>query len=370
MSSDSDVIVPIADLPAWIVQQVIETNDGGRVIAGIGQSLVAAGMPLRLMGFGTPSLSVEHRGVFLSWRPGSAVERVFAPHGDVAFERTPISAALDAERYFVRWDLARGEGCAELPILEHLRIEGCTEYLLDIVGFPPGTGLRGVGLFYVTDRPGGFTEADLVILRSLRDVSSLAVFRFSLSYALTNLLDAYVGTRTAAHVLNGRVCRGEGELISAAILMVDLKGFTSLADREDPHRLVGWLDEHLDALGCDVGRYGGDIFKFTGDGFIAAFRAENAATPCEACRGALAAARAGLARNRALAAQRQAAGEPLAPGGPGASLRTRRLRQHRNGRSAGLHGHRPCRERGESHRSPMRRDRSQPIDIRQFCSSM
>jgi adenylate cyclase len=106
------------------------------------------------------------------------------------------------------------------------------------------------------------------------------------------------------------VRRGEGELISAAILMVDLKGFTSLADREDPHRLVGWLDEHLDALGCDVGRHGGEIFKFTGDGFIAAFRAEDAASPCEACRGALAAARAGLARNRALATRRQAAGEP------------------------------------------------------------
>ncbi|MGU3388706.1 hypothetical protein ACLBYG_29710 [Methylobacterium sp. D53M] len=112
------------------------------------------------------------------------------PHGDEEFERTPISVALDAERYFVRWNLVRGEGCAELPILERLRLEGCTEYLVDIVGFPAGTGLRGVGLFYATDRPSGFNDADLAILSSLRAAYSLAVFRFSLSHALTNLLEA------------------------------------------------------------------------------------------------------------------------------------------------------------------------------------
>lgn len=171
--------------------------------------------------------------------------------------------------------------------------------------------LRGVGLFYATDRLGGFTDADVAVLQGLREAFSLAVLRLALSYALTNLLDAYVGARTRPLVLTGRVRRGEGELISAAILLADLKGFTALADWEEPHRLVGWLDEHLDALGREVGRCGGEIFKFTGDGFIAAFPAEDGgAPPCAACAGALAAVRAGLAHNRALERVRHAAGEP------------------------------------------------------------
>ncbi|MGI3901560.1 MAG: adenylate/guanylate cyclase domain-containing protein [Janthinobacterium lividum] len=183
--------------------------------------------------------------------------------------------------------------------------------MLDIVGFPAGTALRGVGLFYATDRLGGFTDEQVAVLRSLRDASSLAVLRFALSHALTSVLNAYVGARTAPRVLNGGVRRGEGELVSAAILLTDLKGFTALADREDPLRLVGWLDEHLDALGREVGLHGGEIFKFTGDGFIAAFPDEGVGgSPCAACEGALAAARAGLAHNRALADLRRVAGDP------------------------------------------------------------
>jgi adenylate cyclase len=307
----ADLTIQLADLPGWIAQQALETDDGEAVIADLGRSLVAAGVPIRLLGFGTPSLSAAHRGVFMSWRPGATVEHFFAPHGEVDHDRSPIEAALDSERYYVRWDLARDPECATLPQLVRLRDEGCTEYLLDIVGFPPGTDLRGVGLFYATDRPGGFSEADVAILRSLREALSLAILRFALSHALENLLEAYVGPRTAPLILNGRVRRGEGELISAAILLADLKGFTALTDRADPHRLVGWLDEHLDALGRDVGRHGGEIFKFTGDGFIAAFPAEDAATaPCAACTAALAAARAGLAHNRALEARRRDAGAP------------------------------------------------------------
>lgn len=307
----SDAIVTLTDLPAWIARQVTETNDGEAVVAGLGRSLVAAGIPVRLVGFGTRSLSTVHRGVLLSWRPGTAVEHVFALHGDTEPERSPIGAAIDSKRSFIRWDLARDAECDRLPALVRLREEGCSEYLLDVVDFPAGTDLRGVGLFYVTDRPGGFTEGDVAILRGLREVFSLAVLRFSLSYALQNLLEAYVGPRTAPLVLNGRVRRGEGELVSAAILLADLKGFTALADRAEPHRLVGWLDEHLDALGREVAHHGGEIFKFTGDGFIAAFRAEDAAAaPCAACMAALAAARAGLAHNRDLKAPRREADAP------------------------------------------------------------
>ena len=120
-----------------------------------------------------------------------------------------------------------------------------------------------------------------------------------------------MGDNTAGRVLTGRVRRGEGELMAAAILLVDLKGFTATADREDPLRLVGWLAEHLDALGQDVERHGGEILKFTGDGFLAVFPVlDTDAWPCAVCGRALAATRAGLAHNRALEARRRAAGDP------------------------------------------------------------
>ena len=311
MTPFPDIPVPLADLSAWLARQARETQDGDTILDGLGRSLVAAGLPVCLLGFGTTSLSPTFRGVTLTWRRDGGVDKEMTPHEDPSFDDTPISMTLAGGRTFARWRLEQGEGCDAIPRLAERRAQGCTDYLLDILSFPPGTALRGVGLFYATDRPGGFTEDDVATLHRHRDAYSLGVLRYALSHALESMLQAYVGPRTAGRVLDGGVRRGRGELIPAAILLADLKGFTALADREDPLRLVGWLDEHLDALGHEIGRRGGEIFKFTGDGFIAAFPAENGASrPCAACTGALAAARAGLAANRRLEAGRRAADEP------------------------------------------------------------
>ncbi|WP_237477626.1 adenylate/guanylate cyclase domain-containing protein [Lichenibacterium dinghuense] len=299
----------LAELPYWIARQARGSRDGDLILDGLARSLRAAGLPLCLVGFGTTALSAVHRGVTLSWWRDAGVEMEFTAHG--APDNTPISAVLAEGRTSARWRLERGEGCDAVPRLAARRAQGCTDYLLDILPFPPGTALRGVGLFYATDRPGGFSEAEIAVLDAQRDIFSLAVLRYALSHALEDLLRAYVGPRTAARVLNGGVRRGQGELMPAAILLADLKGFTAATDREDPRRLVGWLDEHLDALGLGIAPNGGEILKFTGDGFIAVFPVEDRdASPCRVCGQALAAARAGLDGNRQLEARRRAAGEP------------------------------------------------------------
>ena len=63
--------VPLTGLPAWISRRVTESDDGGTIVAGIGQSLVVGGVPVRLVGFGTRSLNAIHRGFLLAWRPGT-----------------------------------------------------------------------------------------------------------------------------------------------------------------------------------------------------------------------------------------------------------------------------------------------------------
>ena len=310
MTTDDDVPVPLSELPAWLARQARELRDGEVVIDGLGRSLVAAGLPICLLGFGTTSLSATSRGVNLSWRNGR-IDMEMAAHGDPDPDDSPISATLADGRTSARWRLEHGEGCATIPRLAERRAQGCTDYLLDILPFPPGTALRGVGLFYATDRPGGFTDDEIAVLHRHRDVYSLGVLRYALSHALENMLEAYVGPRTAARVLGGGVRRGEGQVISAAILLVDLKGFTHLTDHQDPLEVVGWLDQHLEALGQGIGPAGGEILKFTGDGFIAVFPVEDRdARPCGICGRALDAVRAGLAANRALERPRRAAGEP------------------------------------------------------------
>ena len=47
----------------------------------------------------------------------------------------------------------------------------------------------------------------------------------------------------------------------AAVVLVDLKRFTALTDRDEPMQVVGWLDQHLEALGSGIEAHGGEIIK-------------------------------------------------------------------------------------------------------------
>ncbi len=303
-----------ADLPAWIARRATEEPDGRVLLEALGIALNDAGVPVSRISIGAPSISPVHRGITLVWRRGAGVAftpTVHGPDGEAEFERSPI-AALKAEGHrFGRWNLEAGEGCNRFRLMAEVRGEGGTDYLMYVVRFPPGLAIMGASLSYVTDRAGGFSDADLVLIEHHLPAFGLAVLRLCLSKTLSGLLDAYLGPRTAERVMAGQVRRGQGELMSAAVLLVDLKGFTAAADREDPRRLVGWLDDHLDALGLGVEPNGGEILKFTGDGFIAVFPADDgAALPCAVCGRALEAARTGLAHNRLLEENRRSAGEP------------------------------------------------------------
>jgi adenylate cyclase len=139
----------------------------------------------------------------------------------------------------------------------------------------------------------------------------LAICKFSLSRTLHETLATYLGSGTSTRVLKGHIRRGEGETVAAAILLADFRAFTALTDRDDPVRVVGWLDEHFDAIGEPVTRCGGEILKFTGDGFLAIFPvADPEDRPCATCGSAFDAAEQALALNRALNDRRRSAGWP------------------------------------------------------------
>ena len=304
----------LSGLPAWIARRATEEPDGRALLEALGTALNVAGVPVSRMSIGAPSISPTHRGITLVWRRGEGVSftpTTHGPDGDAEFQSSPIAALIAEGCRRRRWNLEAGEGCDLFRLMAQVRAEGGTDYIMHMVGFPPGLAIMGASLSYVTDRPGGFTDADLALFDEHLPAYGLAVLRMCLSKTLSGLLGAYLGPRTAGRVMAGQVRRGQGELMPAAVLLVDLKGFTAATDREDPRRLVGWLDEHLDALGLGVEPNGGEILKFTGDGFIAVFPVEHRdAAPCRVCGHALEAARTGLAHNRLLEERRRGAGEP------------------------------------------------------------
>jgi adenylate cyclase len=100
-------------------------------------------------------------------------------------------------------------------------------------------------------------------------------------------------------VLSGAIRRGSGTTIEAALLIADLRGFTTLADTAGLD-LIARLDRHLEAMADPVAEQGGEVLKFLGDGLLAAFPITEELSHESACAAAVRAAQAALERNEAV----------------------------------------------------------------------
>src|SRR5918992_603371 len=90
--------------------------------------------------------------------------------------------------------------------------------------------------------------------------------------ALREAFGSYVDPEVAERVLE------EGELIEAqerdvTVMFVDIRDFTSLAERSSPSETVAFLTGFFELVVPIVKRHGGHANKFLGDGVLAGFRA-------------------------------------------------------------------------------------------------
>ncbi len=107
------------------------------------------------------------------------------------------------------------------------------------------------------------------------------------------------------------IAAGQGELREAAVLMLDIRGFTRYAATIPPGEVIGMLAEYQARMVPVIRAHGGAVDKFLGDGIMATF---GAAEPSERhAAGALAALHACLAEADAWAQEREAAGLPALP---------------------------------------------------------
>jgi adenylate cyclase len=170
----------------------------------------------------------------------------------------------------------------------------------DFVGGAPD----GTVLGWAATRPFGAPELDL--LRQVARFAAAPLAALAARSTLAVLLETYLGRRSAAQVLAGRLRRDAGETIRAALLYADLRGFTELSEKTAPQEVVAALDAWFDRIAGAVHAFGGEVLKFIGDGMLAIFPIgeRDTAAACEAALRAVAAARAGMDHlDRARAAQ-------------------------------------------------------------------
>ena len=124
---------------------------------------------------------------------------------------------------------------------------------------------------WATAKPGGFSDADLALLRHVIPHLALAVqARISQDISI-NLLDTYVGSEAGQRILEGEVRRGALDVISSVIFLADLRGFTAMSERTPREQLVEMLNQYFDCLVAPIVSHGGNVLKFWATDCLATF---------------------------------------------------------------------------------------------------
>jgi adenylate cyclase len=90
--------------------------------------------------------------------------------------------------------------------------------------------------------------------------------------ALHDAFSSYVDPQLAVRVL-AEGARVPGEEVDVTIAFVDLRGFTSFAERASAREVVTFVNEFLELAVPTLTRHGGHVNKFVGDGVLGVFGA-------------------------------------------------------------------------------------------------
>jgi adenylate cyclase len=203
--------------------------------------------------------------------------------------------------------------CPDVPLLEELRREGATDYVMYPLPFLDRT--RTAVISFATRQPQGFGPAAPEGLELAARLLSPYLERRVLRRIAVDLLDTYVGPRTGQRIIEGRVDRGAVEMIEAAIWFSDLRGFTLLSERSPIPEVLAHLNAWFGIVGEVVEAHGGEVLKFIGDAVLAIFPTSGGHDRRAACRKALAAAQEFCRRTDAENVLRlSSGGPPLAHG--------------------------------------------------------
>jgi adenylate cyclase len=283
-------IAELQKLNDWLIDGGRSATSPPKFMAECCERMVAAGLPLWRVGVFVRTLHPEIYGRSFIWKPGAEVEMGSVDYHILEspeFNTSPLKIVFQQGlEVRVRADDPKVE---RFPIVDELRAEGVTDYIALPLPFIGGAVNASS---WTTKEPGGFTDEQLVALRSLSRPLARVVEIISLNRMAASLLDTYVGNSAGERIMGGQIRRGHTETMNAAIWLSDLRGFTRLSDMLPPKAVVDVLNLYFDCQVEPIVAHGGEVLKFMGDGLLAVFPiAEGGADAAEVCGRVLAAAR-------------------------------------------------------------------------------
>src|SRR5205809_1270868 len=263
-------------------------TDPNEFLEAFAHQLRAAGVDVARITTGVPILHPQIFSFSGLWQLGKGTtERLYRAGPDTlaTMSSSPIWIAYEGGGP-VRCDLSAPPRDGDFAILDDLRREGLTDYVVHAVPFADGS-YKALSL--ATARRGGFNSDELALFDSMIPAVAFNLEVQALRRTARTLLDTYVGQQSGGRVLEGQIHRGAGETIRAVIWLCDLRGFTAMSETLPRDELIELLNGYFGPMCDGVAAHGGEVLKFIGDALLAIFPIAN--DPKAACGAALAAAR-------------------------------------------------------------------------------
>src|SRR5262245_50358310 len=146
---------PVLD---WLIHDGRLVSDPARLVESLAEQLVAAGAPLVRFTIGLQTIHPQWRTMGIQWHKGQGTKQAGRPHGiedTPAYIGSPIQEVA-LTRAPVRYHLDKLTP-KNHDVLHELAAMGGTDYYATPMRVAFG---RPPAITFMTDRPGGFTDAD------------------------------------------------------------------------------------------------------------------------------------------------------------------------------------------------------------------
>lgn len=277
---------PLVD---WVMREAWQCDSPQELTRALGHKFLEEGIAVSRLSVMIWSLHPLIAGKNHIWTREDGKVATFTPsydiHANPAFVNSPLRLVSEGLGG-VRQSLLAQEQEFSFPIMEDLKSKGATDYVA--MPLPFSNGQFNV-LTLTSDHPKGFTTANLGLIFECAFVISRYYEVFTLQENASALLETYLGKRTGARVLGGKIRRGDGDEIDAAILFCDLRNSSRLEETLGRTAYLDLLNRFFEATADTINAHDGEILKFIGDAVLAIFPAGG--DKRKACRQAVAAAR-------------------------------------------------------------------------------
>ena len=290
----------------WLLDLESRKQSVAEMALGLATRLVDCGVPISVLSTSQQAYQPEVAVRNIRWtREGGVVERSY-DHKKVdgpSYLDSPLRASRDSGEA-LRVSLRGPVDQIPFPVCRELAEAGNTDYFVKAMPRDVSTYLS-----VSTDHAEGFSDENLEVLKAIMPAIMLRLELYCSHYALSSLLHLYLGGNAAERVIQGEFRLGGTADIHAVVWMCDLRGFTSLSEKNAPGDVLVALNQYFSCVVTSVQEHGGEILKFIGDAVLAIFPVAD--DERGACQRALLAARQAFAALDITNQSRQEQGQEL-----------------------------------------------------------